>query len=138
MRWNDSYDFNEVFYDKSRLAYMEKYYYKALIQKRIKEYVEREKRVIVYGTGQDAQSYIVVNDKNRDKILFFDKRAEKENYKFKDIEVKPPQQLADYEQIPIIISSTRYGRSIREELVRRNIAPDRILEIGDFVKELYR
>lgn len=134
LRWKeDEYDNDEIYYNKYRDVLKEKFYKKALVQKNISEIVNNNEKTIIYGIGKDARNYVYVQEENRKKIIFCDKRAKTEEILFKGIEVISPDKLCDYKDTPIIVSSTLYGKEIEIELLQLGFNKKNIILIEELI-----
>lgn len=99
-------------------------------KKEIQEFVSSsENDVIVYGTGIDASLiWDMLSERDREKLIFCDKRASSETYSYQGKKVLSPDKiLTEYKENRILVSTRKFGREIRWELLLGDIPKDNIM-----------
>lgn len=96
----------------------------------LKRILAEHKTIIFYGTGVDCSGlYLLLSDEEKRQIVFCDTRARVEMYKFNGEKVCNPKILLEtFLAAPIIVTSTRFGRQIRTELMELGILPTRLIQ----------
>lgn len=86
-------------------------------------------KVVFYGIGTDGQGlYRLVDSQDKDRIVLCDKRADTESLTAEDKQVYGPSALKkEFHSFPVIITSTRFGGEIFDELVQMGICQSRII-----------
>lgn len=107
--------YNIVMRDKAEIRYQEKQPY---IEKCLKERMEKWERVVFYGIGTDGMGlYHLLDSRDKEKVIFCDKRARKEQYYVEGKNVYAPETLMkQFDDLPILITSTQFGRQICSDL----------------------
>lgn len=97
---------------------------------KIQEMIEciRQGNVIIYGIGNDTvQMMKLLSDKDKEKIMFADKQAEKSEIIFMNKKVLAPCQLKErYLDYSVIILSSGYYKEIYFDCIDLGIAKERI------------
>lgn len=98
---------------------------------KVKELIEtlKQKRtVIIYGIGNDTTNLLkLLQSREKDNIIFVDKKAEKSTVQFMGKEVLAPFELKDnYLECDIVILSTKYYREIYFECIGMGVDKRRI------------
>ncbi len=94
----------------------------------IKQFISECAQIIFYGTGVDAeQIFGCLSRDEKEKLLFCDKRATKNEYEFQGLPViSPKRMIQEYGTAGIVITSSLYGEEIESELKGMGIAPERM------------
>lgn len=93
----------------------------------VKKFIEKNKKVIFYGTGIDAiVTVLKLSKEELDKVCFCDKKAESKEYEFMGKKVNKKEQLSD-NGYGIVITTKKYAKEIFLELLNQKISQDRIL-----------
>ena len=89
----------------------------------IKDFIWQNSRIVLYGTGQDAEALISYLPKNLvEKLEYCDQNAYIKDYKFMGKSVMTPVQLSVMESdVAILVSSTGYRHSIYDALVKLGV-----------------
>lgn len=92
-------------------------------------FISLNEKVAVYGIGLDALLLIKeLPEKDKDRIQFFDKKADTEQVVFFGQEVIAPRKLlTEYADYGIIVASREFGMEIYSSLRKQGIAYDRII-----------
>ncbi len=97
---------------------------------KIQEMIEciRQGNVIIYGIGNDTvQMMKLLSDKDKEKLIFADKQAEKSKIIFMNKQVLAPRQLKErYLDYPVVILSSGYYKEIYFDCIDLGIAKERI------------
>ncbi len=101
---------------------------------RMMEYIKSHDKLILYGTGNDCKGMLALMSEDlRKRMLYSDKKAGAHPYVFEGKEVFVPEELCGtYKEYNILVTSSRYGRSIGHEFEAMGISPERVYynEIG--------
>ncbi len=91
--------------------------------------IRRANRIIFYGTGRDAEGLLQLLDQtDRDRILFADKKALDDNFTFYGKRVMSTTEVAEAScEYPVLITSSYYFREIEQELLAAGIDKSRIM-----------
>lgn len=97
----------------------------------LRDILFKYKKIVFYGMGIDGRGlYCLLNEDEKEKIVFCDKRAEAEEYFF--IEGKkvyePATLLNKFVSYPVLVTSTQYGSQIRAELHTIGVSVLRIIQ----------
>lgn len=92
------------------------------------EFIKTHEKLIIYGTGNDCTGLLNLLDEDvKSRILYSDRKAEKEHYTFLGKNVIEPNELCDrYVDYNILVSSSLYGKSIENEFNKMGIQPLRV------------
>lgn len=96
--------------------------------RQIRRLIKEKGMTILYGTGWDAKGIVgLLEEKERRKLLFCDKKAEKGEFYFEGIPVIAPEMLfRKYRNQGIYITTTEYAEEIFEELMDGGITYNNI------------
>ncbi len=95
---------------------------------RLSEIVKNQDKIVFYGTGNDCKGILrLMEDSIQEKILYCDKKARTEEYFFQGKKVLKPEELCVMSRAYIIIiTSSKFYRGIRYELMKMGIEEERI------------
>lgn len=104
------------------------YVYGKSIKEDICNFIYEHDQLVIYGVGKDTCAICEnLNQQDRARIEFCDKKAEKNTMYFKGKKVVAPKELQkNYADYFILIGSTSYGRQIYRELIHMGISENRI------------
>lgn len=88
------------------------------------------RKIVFYGMGIDGRGlYCLLNEDEKEKIVFCDKRAEAEEYFVEGKEVYEPATLLNkFVSYPVLVTSTQYGSQIRDELYTIGVSFFRVIQ----------
>lgn len=94
----------------------------------IVDFIKTEKKIIIYGIGNETLQILkLLENEDKEKIVFVDKRAEISDIIFMGKKVIPPDRLAElYSDYHIIILSSRYCREIYFKCMDLGFAKEQI------------
>lgn len=92
------------------------------------EFVRKQNKLIFYGIGNDcAGLWKCLDNTDREKIIFCDQRASRNECVYQGKKVLTPQELQDgYHDYKILVTSSQFYQSIQRELENRGIDRNRI------------
>ena len=95
---------------------------------RLAEFVKKQEKLILYGTGQDCKVlWEYLDEADKEKILFCDRKAIQDRYIYQGKSVLTPMELrSTYRDYMILITSSWYGLRIQMELENMGICQNRI------------
>lgn len=100
------------------------------VQSDLKSVFRKFDKIIFYGMGRDGRGlYDSLTNEEKGKIVFCDKRAEVEEYFIEGKRVYTSQiLLQELRSLPIIITSTQFGKTIRNELCAMGVSSTRLIQ----------
>ena len=65
---------------------------------------KNEKQLLVYGAGQNARIFYDRIKGTACQLIFFDRRAETEEFFFDGCRVRPSRDMLDYPHVPVLVT----------------------------------
>lgn len=128
-------EFGRIEINQTAKERMAEYYQEEINE--VIEYAKTQKKLILYGTGDDCKELLKRMDADtRTRLLFSDRKAETKPYMFEGKNVIPPDELCGlYKDYNIIVTRSIFRKEIEKEFHDMGIDPSRVfynkIEIGE-------
>ncbi|MCC2606234.1 hypothetical protein [Planctobacterium marinum] len=88
-------------------------------------------KVCLYGAGELGQEvFHLLRDNNIGVLAWFDKNANDYNYKIHGLQICMPDQVKQYQHLPVVIASAVWADSIKNTLLENyGIERDKIIHV---------
>ncbi len=91
------------------------------------EFVRRQEKLILYGIEKDCEALLNHLNEKQSELLFCDLIASYKDSTFHGRKVIAPEELLEqYSDYKILVTSSRYHKSIHRQLTELGVSPDRI------------